>query len=292
MEAVDNTVSIPIESKKRVQRTFIDPPINSSNFIVYAPDSKQIYEAGDFFEKHGITHHYIWRCLFYSLYLTSARVSEILPLRTGNITKARDDSISFTDITLRNLKNRRKHTKTVPVCPLDEFDKKMLDAIWEVKETRLEPNALMFKDILAKSDLKKLKEGVDISKLKDPFASTKRKVSRAFHQLIFNSKAVNQNTGEVIFPTYYLHAHLTRSWRASALQSAGYTDEQLVQILGHSDSRTISVYSSINPTSLKKSIANVMRPIIREQRKNKKKTDENESKVTDEGSENYEKSSV
>jgi len=157
------------------------------------------------------------RALVMVLYLSAARVSEILPLRKNDFDFSQKNSRLY-EINMINLKNKNRDKKQIGFPADDSFSSEIKKYVKKLKK-----NMLLF---------------------------PQRKMTFGYAENKYIDKPMSRTTAYRHIKKYdsKLWCHWFRHARLSNLSRQGLSDRQLTSISGHASSQMLQVYVNMSPT--------------------------------------------
>ncbi len=240
-----------------------------TKLLIYPPSFEEIYKKADLLQAKNKVFEKKLRAFYFGQYLTAARESELLDLKYGNIEMTKMHGIDIGMVTLMTRKNRQKKLRVMPVSFTSDYEKLMWEEFYAVYEHTVDKPVFYelisrkerSKDILPQNykiqEYTSKKTGETKEKqFYDPYAATKLKIERYFKKITFETPVFDVDKRESKILSYHLHPHLLRHFRASHLKGIYHVKkDDLIEMLGHSDDRSIQDYVAMYPTELAESYA-------------------------------------
>ncbi len=189
---------------------------------IKAPDISEVYNLGQEIEDQEL------RALFYFIYLTSGRISEVLQVSKSDIRDINKNGHHFKEITLINLKNKKKHTK-ITVIPIDnEYEQKMWAEIQQFVDHSFDNQPLF------------------------PNYRNRTEVWNLLSKYSFkNLKVLNPVTKKFYLFDVKVHPHLLRHFRLTHLVTLYNVNiNSLQEIAGWSSTNVASIYIALSGEDL------------------------------------------
>ena len=168
------------------------------------------------------------RALFYFLYLTGGRISEVMDIRIRDLELIKDaEGREIFKVHLLTRKNRRQKYRDIPVV-LGNVETDMVDYIFKWIETfeNADPERKLFPDL---------------------------NVDSGYQHIAKQKIKINATLGLNHFPDYVLriHPHYLRHCRLTHLvQLYGFSDTALTRFAGWSNSAPAQIYVNLNWSDL------------------------------------------
>lgn len=176
----------------------------------------------------GMTSDLQTRLIFFMLYLTGGRISEVMQIRRRDITEETIEGVPVVMVKLITRKNRKEPQREIPIVKNSSHsDGKMLDEVLRALEAATySPDSFLF-------------------------VLSKKTYERMIKRLTANLDAFEWNDfgirERVSFQDFPLFCHYLRHCRATDLVKVyGYTVLELTKYMGWSDPRMSSTYIHLN----------------------------------------------